>query len=332
MKELLKKTSFWRELVQWGFFAWILYIGIRFGMFVRHFESNGVTPYITRPSGVDGFLPIGGLASLKLWLFTGTFDDKHPAALVLLVTFLLMSLIAKKSFCSWLCPVGTLSEATWKLGKRIFGRTFTMWRWLDIPLRSLKYLLLAFFVKILLIDMPAYAIASFIQSPYWSLSDVKMLRFFTHVSTTTMVIVGITSILSLFYKNFWCRYLCPYGALLGLVSMLSPFKIRRDTSTCTNCQLCTKACPAQLTVHNATAICNVECCGCLSCVEVCPQRSLSMSTGLERKPLPRWVFPVLLLSIYAGGVIIGMVSGHWDSSLTYEDYQRLVPMVDHLTH
>ena len=332
MKNFLKTTTFWRELVQWGFFGWVLYIGIRFGMFVRHFESSGVTPYITRPSGVDGFLPIGGLASLKLWLFTGTFDDKHPAALVLLVTFLLMSLIAKKSFCSWLCPVGTLSEAAWKVGKRIFGRNFTMWRWLDIPLRGLKYLLLAFFVKILLIDMPAYAIASFVQSPYWSLSDVKMLRFFTQISTTTVVVVGITSILSLFYKNFWCRYLCPYGALLGLVSMLSPFKIRRDSTSCTDCKLCTEVCSAQLTVHNATAICNAECSGCLSCVEVCPQRSLTMSTRLERQPLPRWVFPVLLLSIYATGVIVGMVSGHWDSSLTYKDYQQLIPMVDRLSH
>ncbi|MEA3466179.1 MAG: hypothetical protein U9R29_09295 [Thermodesulfobacteriota bacterium] len=59
-----------------------------------------------------------------------------------------------------------------------------------IAVRGLKYLLLFFFVKILLIDMPAYAIASFVQSPYWFLSDVKMLRFFTHISITTMVVFG----------------------------------------------------------------------------------------------------------------------------------------------
>ncbi|MCF6265423.1 MAG: 4Fe-4S binding protein [Desulfuromusa sp.] len=331
MKKFLSKTSFWRTSVQWGFFSWILYIGIRFGMFVRHFTSNGVTPFVTRPAGVDGFLPIGGLASLKLWLFTGTFDDKHPAALVLLVTFLLMSLIAKKSFCSWLCPVGTLSEAMWKVGKRIFRRNFTIWRWLDIPLRGLKYFLLAFFVKILLIDMPVFAIVSFVQSPYWALSDVKMLHFFTNLSAITMVVVGSSTILSLFYKNFWCRYLCPYGALLGLVSMFSPFKIRRNINTCIDCKLCTQTCPAQLTVHKSSAIYNPECCACLSCVEVCPQRSLSMSTILERQPLPRWVFPVLLLSIYATGIIIGMASGHWDSSMTYADYQRLIPMVNQLS-
>ncbi|MEA3466178.1 MAG: hypothetical protein U9R29_09290 [Thermodesulfobacteriota bacterium] len=57
-----------------------------------------------------------------------------------------------------------------------------------------------------------------------------------------------------------------------------------------------------------------------------------MGTVIERKPLPRWVFPALLLSIYAIGVIVGMVSGHWESSLTYDHYQQLIPMVDHLSH
>lgn len=332
MKAFMKRATFWRELVQWGFFAWVLYIGVRFGMFVHHFESNGVAPFIARPTGVDGFLPIGGLASLKLWLVTGLFDTKHPAALVLLVTFLLMSLLAKKSFCSWLCPVGTLSEAAWKVGKRIFGRNFTMWSWFDIPLRALKYLLLAFFVKILLIDMPVNAIASFLQSPYWSLSDVKMLRFFTQISTTTIVVLATTAVLSVLYKNFWCRYLCPYGALLGLVSILSPFKIRRDTTTCSDCKLCSKTCPSQLQVHLKNIIYNAECSGCLSCVDVCPQSSLAMSTSLVPKPLPRWVFPLTLISIYAVGIIIGMANGHWESSMTYKDYQRLIPMVDRLSH
>lgn len=328
MNTLLRKVTFWREFVRWGFFAWVLYIGVRFGMFVRHFESNGVAPFISRPAGVDGFLPIGGLASLKLWLVSGVFDTKHPAALVLLVTFLLMSVLAKKSFCSWLCPVGSVSEAGWKVGKRVFARNFTMWRWLDIPLRGLKYLLLAFFVKILLIDMPASAIASFLHSSYWSLSDVKMLHFFTQISMTTLVVVVTTAVLSLLYKNFWCRYLCPYGALLGLVSMLSPFKIRRDVSTCIDCQQCSKTCPSQLQVHLKNNVYDPECTGCLSCVEVCPKSSLAMSTSLVREPLPRWVFPLLLLSVYAAGITIGMASGHWESSMTYTDYQWLIPKVE----
>jgi polyferredoxin len=327
-----KKITFWRVLIQWGFLLWILYIGIRFGLFVQHFTSQGATPYVERPAGVDGFLPIGGLASLKLWLTTGQFDLLHPAALVLLLTFLGMSLLAKKSFCSWLCPVGTLSEGAWKSGHRLFGRNLTLWRWLDVPLRGLKYLLLGFFVKILLIDMPATAVAAFLKTPYWALSDVKMLHFFTGMSLTTLIIVTVITLLSFLIKNVWCRYLCPYGALLGLVSLLSPFKIRRDSSQCTHCLACSRTCPAQIPVHSKNRVLNAECTGCLSCHDACPEGCLAMTTARPAEPLPSWAFPVLLLAIYATGVGLGMATGHWDSSLTYADYKQLLPMVEGIGH
>ncbi len=114
----------WRALIQWGFFSWVIFIGIRFGMFVRHFESGGATPFVSRPPGVEGFLPIGALVSLKYWLVTGTVNNIHPAAMVIFLSVLLMSLLSKKSFCSWLCPVGTISEAVRKMVKGLFGRNF----------------------------------------------------------------------------------------------------------------------------------------------------------------------------------------------------------------
>lgn len=328
----VNRVGFWRHWVQWLFLGWIGYIGIRFGMFVRHFDSHGVAPLVSRPPGVEGFLPIGGLASLKLWLFTGTFDLIHPAALVLLTTFLLMSLIAKKSFCAWLCPVGSISEAMAWVGRKVLGRNFIMWPRLDVVLRVLKYLLLAFFVKILLIDMSVFAISAFLHSPYWKMADVKMLRFFTHISTLSLIIVVTTALLSLVYKNFWCRYLCPYGALLGLVSMFSLFKIRRDTKSCTDCRQCSAACPALIQVHGKIRVADPECIGCMSCVDACQYDSLAMGTALNKKPMPRWVFPLVVLAVYAAGVSVGMISGHWESVLTNADYQQLIPMVGRLNH
>ncbi|MGD9849355.1 MAG: 4Fe-4S binding protein, partial [Desulfuromonas sp.] len=67
----LNRTSRWRQLIQWLFLLWILWLGWRFGQFVGHFTSQGATAFVPRPAGVDGFLPIGGLASLKLWLLRG---------------------------------------------------------------------------------------------------------------------------------------------------------------------------------------------------------------------------------------------------------------------
>lgn len=315
----------WRLVIQWCFFAWIIAIGVQFGLFVHHFETGGAGPYYSRPPGVEGFLPIGALASLRHLILTGEFNVVHPAALVLLITFLLMSLFAKKSFCSWLCPVGTVSELLWKVGLDLVGENFKIWRWLDFILRGAKYLLLLFFCKILLVDMPSQALSRFLQSDYWAMSDVKMLHFFTNISFETFAFVAILAILSLFYKNFWCRYLCPYGALLGVVSMVSPMKIRRDLPRCTQCQRCRKACPSSLPVDQKSTIHSPECTGCLSCVEQCRDDALHMTLAWWQRPLSRWVFPLLVVGLYAGGVAVGMISGYWHTSLTYDDYMRLVP-------
>ena len=82
-------ASHWRQLIQWLFFSWCLFLGIQFGLFVRHFESNGMSGYYPRPPGVEGFLPIGSLMSLKTWL-----RDRPWIWIVLLLALLMAGSIA----------------------------------------------------------------------------------------------------------------------------------------------------------------------------------------------------------------------------------------------
>ena len=328
-----KQTGTIRTVVQWCFMFWVVGIGIRFGMFVNSAASGAAAPFVSRPPGVEGFLPIGALTSLKYWLVSGEIHPVHPAALVIFLTILLMSLLAKKSFCSWLCPVGTLSEVSHRLGRKVFGRNFRVWLWLDLLLRSIKYLLLLLFVVFILMGMSAASVLKFLDAPYWAVSDVKMLHFFTRMSASTMVVLALLTFLSLFYKMFWCRYLCPYGALLGLLSIISPFKIRRDASGCTGCRRCTAACPSGLEVHSSTAISSPECTGCLTCAVSCPEKKvLAMQPPFWKQPLPAWVFPAVVLFIFTAGIGTGMVSGHWQSSLSFADYKRLIPVMENLSH
>lgn len=323
---VLTNASRWRQLIQWLFFGWCIFIGIQFGLFVRHFETLGQAPSYLRPPGVEGFLPIGALVSLKNWVVNGQFDTVHPAALVLLLTFFGMSLLAKKSFCSFICPVGTLSEGGWKLGRKIFGRSFRLWSWLDFGLRVLKYALLLFFVKIILIDMPAAALEGFLSAPYWAIADVKMLYFLTRMSTTSLVVIVTLALLSVVYQNFWCRYLCPYGALLGLISLLSPFKVRRFKERCTECGSCSRVCPSLIDVQHKTSIYSPECTGCLTCVSNCPEPgALQMSAW--RKALPSGLFIGFVVILFSAGVLTGMLSGHWQSRLTYDNFMQLIPLV-----
>ena len=75
-----------------------------------------------------------------------------------------------------------------------------------------------------------------------------MYYFFAEITPFALtVIVGLV-LLSLLIRGFWCRYLCPYGALLGILSLLSPQKIKRNPTTCIDCGKCAKVCPSFIKV------------------------------------------------------------------------------------
>ncbi len=115
--------------------------------------------------------------------------------------FLLSSLLVKKAFCSWLCPVGTVSEYLWKLGRKVFRRNFIVPKWLDMPLRGLKYILLAFFVYIVF-TMPAKELGDFLASPFGIVADVKMLNFFRYMGTVGLVVILALVVLSVVDPEF----------------------------------------------------------------------------------------------------------------------------------
>ena len=236
-----------RRCFQLAFFALNLWIGTEFFLFVRYYETGGRFGLPQRSPGVEGWLPIASLMNLKVLFYTGGLPSIHPAGVFLLIAFLLMSWLLRKSFCSWLCPVGTFSEYVGKLGRRLFRKNFVLPRWLDLPLRSLKYILLALFVYVIA-AMSVDQIRAFLGGSYGIVADVKMLNFFRMLSFGGILIMVLLVALSLMVNNFWCRYLCPYGGLLGLLGMLGPLRIKRDPVLCFDCAKCAKACPSVLKV------------------------------------------------------------------------------------
>jgi polyferredoxin len=218
-------SQFYRSSFQVSFLALNLVLGAIFYFWMRQFESGSAAYSLERPAGVEGWLPIAGLMNLKYWLATGHIPEVHLAAMFLLLSFLAMAFLLRKSFCSWLCPVDTVSEYLWRLGRKLFYRNFHLSRWIDLPLRSLKYLLLAFFAWAVYSMSPA-GIRDFMQSPYGLSADVKMLNFFRHIGETG----------------------------LGLAAFFSPARIRRSKEPCIDCAKCAKACPAALPVDNPSNI------------------------------------------------------------------------------
>jgi polyferredoxin len=333
-----KPIQNYRFIIQSAFALLCVWIGIEFCLFNRYLETGGTAAFFHRPSGVDGFLPISSFMSLYLFITTGEIHYAHPAGLFIFLAIILVSFVFGKAFCSWLCPVGFVSELVGDFGekllKKIFKRRIHLPRWIDYPLRSLKYLLLGFLLYSVFFLMSTVAIQAFLDSPYNIVADFKMYYFFADISQTTLIILAGLFILSIFIRNFWCRFLCPYGALLGIVSFLSPNKIKRNAVSCIDCGLCAKACPSYIKVDKVKTVISDECNTCLSCVDACPvEDTLDLKSVLtNNKKVNKKYVAIGVVSIFMLVTGYGMISGHWDNNISKKEYLIHYKMMNSYGH
>jgi len=316
----IQKYRFW---IQIAVVLLCLWIGIEFFNFVKYLETSGLEGSAYRPPGVEGFLPISSLMSLYYFFITGDIHPAHPAGLFILLAAIIVSFVIGKSFCSWLCPFGWLSELLGDIGEKLFGRKLKIPKWLDYPMRSLKYLLLVFFVYSIFFLMTEVSLRAFLDSPYNIVADIKMYYFFADISRFALIVIVALFFLSIPIRNFWCRYLCPYGALLGVIALFSPLKIRRHSGRCIDCAKCAKVCPSFIRVDKIDTVISDECTSCLKCIDICP-----VADTLEIKPIGgRLTFPkkyvaVAVATIFVLGIGLGMISGNWENKLKIAEYMH----------
>jgi polyferredoxin len=311
-----------RLAVQLAYLAFLVGVGWQFVRFHDAVVGDGPIT-VQRPPSVEAFLPIAALVAAKRFFLTRYWDVVHPAGLTLFLAALATAFVARKAFCSWICPVGTLSRGLEWLGERtLWRRGFPrVPRWLDVPLSAVKYLLLAFFLWSVVWMMPLEAIDGFLRAPYNLAADAKMLALFASPTGTFLGVLGFLVALSLVVKHAWCRWLCPYGALLGIASWLSPASIRRDPEACNDCRACTRACPVEIPVHTRLRVLSPDCTGCLSCVAACTTPDCLGVTGKGRRAWPAWAVPAAALGVMLGFWAVARATGFWESSVPAEAYR-----------
>jgi len=231
------------------------------------------------------------------------------------------AVVVKKGFCSWICPFGFLSDLFVKLHIKIFKRKIKLPSIPDLLLKSIKYILAGFFIWSIFYQMPVERVEQFIVSPYNQFADIKMLYFFTHISGTALTVIIVLALLSVIIPYFWCRYLCPYGAVLGILSFLSIGKIKRDHSECTGCGRCEKVCHGVIKIREKTAVNSSECSACLTCINNCPEKDALKFIFFGGKiKANAFSTAVVLVLIFASGISLAKRSDNWQNKITKPEY------------
>lgn len=205
--------------------------------------------------------PFGGVVSLYRLATEGDLVSKvQDASVVLMLVVFAVAVLFGPVFCGYFCPMGSIQEWFGKIGRRLFPTRYNHFvpRKLDRVLRWLRLVVLA-----LVIYQTAVSAKLFFQDydPYFALFN-----FFTgEAALTAYAILAATLVASLFVERPWCKYLCPYGAVLGWFNRIRIFPVRRVPSTCIHCGSCDAACPMNIEVSKAGAVRSTQCISCYNC-------------------------------------------------------------------
>lgn len=267
-----------RTVVQVFFFVLIALISVNHTLV----ESGAKGIPLLSSASLHSLCPFGGVVSIYQYLDTGTPVRKvHESAFVLMWIGFALAILLGPVFCGWVCPMGTIQEFFGKLGRRIFKRfnRFIPYK-VDRVLRYLRYLVLAWVVYM----TASSATLMFADlDPYFALFHL----WSGEVAITGVIILGVVLLLSLFVERPFCKYACPYGAVIGVFNLFRIFKFKRNTNTCIDCKACDKACPMNIPVSTSKVVRDHQCISCMKCTseQSCPVEN-TMEVMIGKFPAP----------------------------------------------
>lgn len=245
-----------------------VFVLIAFTAVNHSLEEIGKSTGIFGSASLHAVCPFGGVVSIYQYISSGVFVQKiHESSFILMILVFILAVAFGPVFCGWICPFGSLQEWLGKIGKKIFKKKFNKFIPLkyDKWLRFLRYGVLGW---VLYMTIASGKLIFAEVDPYFALFN-----FWTgEVAITGYLVLGISIMLSLFVERPFCKYACPYGAVLGLTNLFRIFKIRRNPSTCTSCRACDKACPMNIPVSRKGIVRDHQCISCLKCTseQACP--------------------------------------------------------------
>ncbi|QRN85292.1 FMN-binding protein [Clostridia bacterium] len=303
----MKKKKLNRSDVQFAFIIMAILITVNHSLVEVgkgiSWISSGYIHYVCPICGVTTIYQF--FASSADWLTKLT----NPVAWVILGS-IMVAVLFGPIFCGWICPFGGFQDlVSNNLGKRIVKNKHNRYidKKVDKKLRYLRYVSLA-----IVFYMTAKSAVTVLENvnPYHALLNLFVGEF----AVIGLIVLLIVALASVFIARPWCKYLCPYGALLGLFNIVRVKAIVRNEPTCIHCKKCSRACPMNIEVAESKIVRDHQCISCLECTSdnACPVEDtvqLKGTKGLQEvveinaKNIIAVLLIIVSLSIFTAAVV-----------------------------
>jgi len=191
-------------------------------------------------------------------------------SLVEFVAVMLLTIVMGRWFCGWLCAFGAYNDLIYFIARKVFKVKFRVNEKVDSILKYTKYVVLIFIIII------SWTMGSDIlgtTSPWDAFGQITDLPTVFSSLIIGLILLVLITIGAFFVERFFCRYLCPLGAVFSIISRLGITKINKPKADCGKCRACTVNCSMGLKLYKVNGARGGDCINCLKCTEVCPRNN-----------------------------------------------------------
>jgi len=216
-------------------------------------------------------LTFNQLKRVYLMFIKGNFDitSMWPQLLAMII-IMPITIILGRFFCGWICTFGALNDFIYMISRKVFKTKFRVGEKLDSILKYLKYVILVFIVVVIWTSGSTLFDS---YSPWDAFAQVDNLSESIFKYTGGFIILAVIAIGAAFIERFFCRYLCPLGAVFSILSKARIFKIKKLRDKCGKCRICTNNCSMGINLYQMDKVSSGECINCFKCLDVCPRKN-----------------------------------------------------------
>ncbi|MCX8128852.1 MAG: 4Fe-4S binding protein [Clostridia bacterium] len=217
----------------------------------------------------DGLKAIYGMLLIQSLNIT-----KLSISLSPIISVVFLCILFGRFFCGWFCAFGSLNDFLYLISSKVFGKRFTISPLADALLKYLKYAILLFIFGFV---WTLKLLPSENYSPWLAFDQITQAPGIFFVRPAAYILLLLILIGSMFVERFFCKYLCPLGAVLSIISRLRFVEISKQVSSnCSSCSVCKSKCPMNINLDDMEQQKSGECIDCLKCIDYCPKDNIKI--------------------------------------------------------